>query len=218
MTKHSKILVLFLAFSFVFVLVGIAQLQAGEKVVCPGCGHEIKKADAKITYEYEGKTYYFCSEGCKEKFVKNPEKCLEKKTEMKAVYICPMHPKVKSYKPGKCPECGRELEKKMMPMEHMKAHMHKEKMMDKKKMILKVHMDKEHMEMEHKEKACYPMMEVMSLKDVEMNVENLKDGIAVKITSKNADVVKKLQEMSVKMKEMCEKKEAKKEVKKEVKK
>ncbi|MBA7539941.1 hypothetical protein ES705_32230 [subsurface metagenome] len=59
------------------------------------------------------------------------------------------------------------------------------------------------------------MMGVMSHKDVEMNVENLKDGIAVKLTSKNADVVKKLQEMSAKMKAMCEKKEVKKEVKKE---
>ncbi len=205
MTKHSKILALFLAFSFVFVLAGIAQLQAGEKVVCPGCGHEIKKADAKITYEHEGKTYYFCCEACKEKFVKNPEKCIQKKEEMKAVYTCPMHPDVKLDKPGKCPECGMKLEKKMM---------HKEMMMHKKKMILKVHMDKEHMEMEHKEKACCPMMEVMSLKDVEMNVENLKDGIAVKLTSKNADVVKKLQEMSAKMKAMCEKKEVKKEVKK----
>jgi len=208
MIKRSKILALFLAFSFVFVLIGIAQLQAGEKVVCPGCGHEIKKADAKITYEHEGKTYYFCSEGCKEKFVKNPEKCLEKKTEMKAVYTCPTHPKVKSYKPGKCPECGMELEKKMM---------------DKEKMMHMEHMDKEHMQKEtmHKkgeEKACCPMMEMMSHKDVEMKIENLKDGIAVKITSKNADVAKKLQEMSAKMKEMCEKKEAKKEVKKEVKK
>jgi len=209
MTKHSKILALFLAFSFVFVLAGIAQAQAEKTVVCPTCSHEFKKADAKITYEHKGKTYYFCCEGCKEKFVKNPEKYLEKKEEMKAVYTCPMHPKVKSDKPGKCPECGMKLEKKMMPMEHMKAHMQKEKMMHEKKM-----MHEEQMEMEHKEKACCPMMEMMSHKDIEMKIENLKDGIAVKITSKNADVVKKLQEMSPKMKEMCEKKEVKKEVKK----
>ncbi|GAI94587.1 unnamed protein product [marine sediment metagenome] len=59
-------------------------------------------------------------------------------------------------------------------------------------------------------------MEAMSCKDVEVNIENIKDGIAVKVTSKNADVVKKIQEMSAKMKAMCEKKEAKKEeVKKE---
>jgi YHS domain-containing protein len=208
MTKHSKILAFFLAFSFILVISGIAQLQAGEKVVCPGCGHEIKKADAKITYEYKGKTYYFCCEGCKEKFVKNPEEYLKKKVEMKEFYTCPMHPKVKSDKPGKCPECGMKLEKKKMA---------------KKKMMHMEHMDKEHMEKEmmHKkgeEKACCSMMGVMSHKDVEMNVENLKDGIAVKLTSKNADVAKKLQEMAAKMKEMHKKMEAKKEVKKEVKK
>jgi hypothetical protein len=93
------------------------------------------------------------------------------------------------------------LEKKMMPKEKM---MHKE------------HMDKEHMqkEMMHKkdeEKACCSMMGVMSHKEVEMNVENLKDGIAVKLTSKNAEVAKKLQEMAAKMKEMHKKMEAKKE-------
>jgi YHS domain-containing protein len=212
MTKHSKFLALFLAFSFVFVVAGIAQLQAEETVVCPVGGKEIKKSEAKISYEYKGKTYYFCCDMCKEKFVKNPEEYLKKKAEMKEVYTCSMHPKVKSDKPGKCPECGMKLEKKMMPMEHMKAHMHKEKMMHKE------HMDKETMHKKGDEKACCPMMEMMSHKDIEMKIENLKDGIAVKITSKNADVVKKLQEMSAKMKGMCEKKEVEKEVKKEVKK
>ena len=214
MTKHSKILVLFLAFSFVVVLAGVAQAQADEMVVCPVSGEKIKKSEAKFSHEYEGKTYYLCCEMCKEKFVKNPEKFLKKKAEMKEVYTCSMHPDVKLDKPGKCPECGMKLEKKMMPMEHMKAHMHEGQMMH------KDHMDKERMhkmKMMHRkseEKACCPMMGVMSHKDVEMNVENLKNGIAVKLTSKNADVVKKLQEMAAKMKEMCEKKEAKKEVKK----
>ena len=129
---------------------------------------------------------------------------------MKEVYTCSMHPDVKLDKPGKCPKCGMKLEKKMMPMEQMKAHMHEKKMMHKE------HMDKEHMHKKGEEKACCPMMEVMSHKDVEMNVENLKNGIAVKLTSKNADVAKKLQGMAAKMKEMHKKMEAKKEeVKKE---
>jgi YHS domain-containing protein len=199
MTKHSKILAFFLAFSFVFVIAGIAQLQADETVVCPVSGKEIKKSEAKFSHEYEGKTYYLCCEMCKEKFVKNPEKFLKKKAEMKEVYTCSMHPDVKLDKPGKCPKCGMKLEKKMMPMEHMKAHMHK-KMMHEEKM-----MHKEHMHKKGEEKACCPMMGVMSHKDVEMNVENLKNGIAVKLTSKNADVVKKIQDMAVKMKEMRKK-------------
>lgn len=45
-----------------------------DTVVDPVCGMEIKKSEAKATYEYKGKTYYFCMEGCKEKFVKEPAK------------------------------------------------------------------------------------------------------------------------------------------------
>jgi hypothetical protein len=25
------------------------------------------------------------------------------------IYTCPMHPEIKSYKPGKCPKCGMDL-------------------------------------------------------------------------------------------------------------
>lgn len=197
MIHRSKILALLLALSFVVVISGVALQQAEETVTCPVSGKEIKKSETKVTYEYKGKTYYFCSEECKEEFIKNPEKYIQKKAEMKEIYTCPMHPEVKSDKPGKCPKCGMKLEKKMMKMEHMHAHM---------KMYKKC-----------EEKPCCPMMGMMSSKDIEMNVENLDDGIAVKITSKNADVVKKIQDMAVKMNKMCKQKAAscQKEVKKE---
>lgn len=45
-----------------------------EKVIDPVCGMKIDKSEAKATSEYKGKTYYFCSEGCKGKFDKGPEK------------------------------------------------------------------------------------------------------------------------------------------------
>jgi YHS domain-containing protein len=48
--------------------------HAEDTVVDPVCGMKIKKSEAKATYEYSGKTYYFCMEGCKEKFVKEPAK------------------------------------------------------------------------------------------------------------------------------------------------
>jgi YHS domain-containing protein len=38
------------------------------------CGMEIDKDKAAATYEYKGKTYYFCMEKCKEEFAKNPAK------------------------------------------------------------------------------------------------------------------------------------------------
>jgi Cu+-exporting ATPase len=40
----------------------------------PVCGMEVKPDEAAASYDYEGKTYYFCAEGCKEKFAEEPEK------------------------------------------------------------------------------------------------------------------------------------------------
>lgn len=51
-----------------------AREQGEDTVVDPVCGMKLKKSDAKATHEYNGKTYYFCMEGCKEKFVKEPAK------------------------------------------------------------------------------------------------------------------------------------------------
>ena len=36
------------------------------------CGMEIEPTEAVATSEYEGKTYYFCSVSCKEKFELDP--------------------------------------------------------------------------------------------------------------------------------------------------
>jgi RND family efflux transporter MFP subunit len=44
----------------------------------PACGMEIDLAKATEKSEYRGKTYYFCSKGCKEQFDKNPEQYLGK--------------------------------------------------------------------------------------------------------------------------------------------
>jgi YHS domain-containing protein len=41
------------------------------------CGMEIDEKKAAAAHEYKEKTYYFCALGCKDKFVKNPEKFLK---------------------------------------------------------------------------------------------------------------------------------------------
>lgn len=43
----------------------------------PVCKMAVDEKKAAATYEYEGKTYYFCAVGCKDKFAKEPEKYLE---------------------------------------------------------------------------------------------------------------------------------------------
>jgi len=44
----------------------------------PICGMDVKEEEAAATYEYKGKTYYFCAVGCKEKFAQDPERYVEK--------------------------------------------------------------------------------------------------------------------------------------------
>lgn len=74
MTKLAKLLVLIMAVSFLFVMIAAADQEADETVKCPVSGKEMKKAEVKVSHEYEGKTYYFCCENCKETFLKDPEK------------------------------------------------------------------------------------------------------------------------------------------------
>ena len=40
----------------------------------PVCGMEVTYENAQARSEYDGRTYYFCTLGCKVEFVKNPEK------------------------------------------------------------------------------------------------------------------------------------------------
>lgn len=51
--------------------------KPAEKTKDPVCGMTIDKASAKGKSEYEGKTYYFCSDGCKKKFDADPRKYVQ---------------------------------------------------------------------------------------------------------------------------------------------
>jgi len=44
--------------------------------VDPVCKMTVTKESAAATYEHEGKTYYFCNVGCKERFAKDPARFL----------------------------------------------------------------------------------------------------------------------------------------------
>lgn len=187
--KKSVVLVVFVCLFFMILSVGIAQQKADEKVVCPVSGETMLKSQAKASYEYEGKTYYFCCADCKEKFVKDPAKYIGKTVDMKDVYTCPMHPDVQSDKPGKCPKCGMNLEKKAMPMAQGQTEMKMTHRQGGMPMM--------------KEQAC-PMMDLTSMKDVVVVSENLKDGVVLRFTAKDPETVKKLQDMGAKCKAMHE--------------
>jgi Cu+-exporting ATPase len=42
----------------------------------PVCGMTVDPATAAASYDYKGKTYYFCAVGCKVAFEKHPERYL----------------------------------------------------------------------------------------------------------------------------------------------
>lgn len=43
------------------------------QVTDPVCGMTLAQEDAVATTEHQGRTYYFCSEDCKETFLEEPD-------------------------------------------------------------------------------------------------------------------------------------------------
>ena len=56
--------------------VGLKEQRMENTVHDVVCGMDIDPATAAGKSEYKGKTYYFCSPGCKRSFDKDPEKYL----------------------------------------------------------------------------------------------------------------------------------------------
>jgi P-type Cu+ transporter len=80
----------------------------------PVCGMNVDPHTAKHRADYRGRTYYFCSAGCKTKFTADPPKYLGERAPDAvpegAIYTCPMHPEIRQAGPGACPICGMALE------------------------------------------------------------------------------------------------------------
>ena len=91
------------------------------KQIDPVCGMTVDPASAAGSHQHGGKTYYFCSPSCLERFKAEPTKFLRDATAPGAVvpgsdqveYICPMDPEVHERRPGSCPKCGMALEPAM---------------------------------------------------------------------------------------------------------
>ena len=81
----------------------------------PVCGMSVDPATSKHRFDYRGKTYHFCSAGCRTKFAADPKAYLDKRNPNAAapegtIYTCPMHPQIRQVGPGSCPICGMALE------------------------------------------------------------------------------------------------------------
>jgi Cu+-exporting ATPase len=69
------------------------------------------------SHTHAGRSYYFCSPSCREKFQADPGRYVggqpaptAEAPSGGAVYTCPMHPEVRQDHPGSCPQCGMALE------------------------------------------------------------------------------------------------------------
>jgi len=82
----------------------------------PVCGMSVDPATAKHRAEHDGRTWYFCSAGCRARFENDPAKYLTPATvpapraPAGTIYTCPMHPEIRQVGPGSCPLCGMALE------------------------------------------------------------------------------------------------------------
>src|SRR5438309_8539277 len=82
-----------------------------ETVRDPVCGMQVDPATAKHRAEHDGRSYFFCSAGCRTKFVATPARYLGEAvpplaaTPPGTIYTCPMHPQIRQPGPGACPIC-----------------------------------------------------------------------------------------------------------------
>jgi Cu+-exporting ATPase len=140
MKSNKRMFALLLAAFITLAWLGFG--QNADTAKDPVCGMSVKKDGAKYMYDYKGTTYYFCSEGCKTEFSKNPDKYLAKDA---AASMGGMHGQMMGEKAGS---------------------------------------------------AGCPFMSA----DVDKKIENTNDGVIITLSSKKAEMVKKLQDYAAMMK------------------
>ena len=89
--------------------------KAAATVVDPVCGMSVDPATATHHAAHDGEDHFFCSAGCRTKFIADPDRYLGDRPGPEtaipgAIYTCPMHPQIRQEGPGACPICGMALE------------------------------------------------------------------------------------------------------------
>src|SRR5262249_42626880 len=88
----------------------------------PVCGMTVDPRTAAGSHTHRGRTYWFCSTSCVDRFRADPERYLTSGPDARAHapapavpgsagnYTCPMDPEVRRDRAGACPKCGMALE------------------------------------------------------------------------------------------------------------
>ena len=97
----------------------------------PICGMTVDEGTARSAVR-DGVTHYFCSEGCRRRFLGDllpvaapASSCCASHRPAAAppagapdaIYTCPMHPEIEQVGPGACPKCGMDLEPKTLRLD-----------------------------------------------------------------------------------------------------
>ena len=97
---------------------------SSDHVTDPVCGMTVEPDKTEHHAYHDARDYHFCSNGCKTKFVADPEHYISGKhrevrdhTPAGTIYTCPMHPEIRQDGPGSCPICGMALEPEEFSLE-----------------------------------------------------------------------------------------------------
>jgi len=93
----------------------------------PVCGMSVDPTATAHRASHDGQDYFFCSAGCRTKFIGDPMRYLNPPVEAEpavpgAIYTCPMHPEIRQEGPGSCPICGMALEPETVTAEAPPNH------------------------------------------------------------------------------------------------
>ncbi len=182
MKNKTRWISLLAVMALILVAAAVAQQKSDDKAIDPVCGMTVVKAGAKATFDYKGTKYYFCSNGCKDAFAKEPEKYLPKKAvvEVKEKEVV---------KEGQGCSCGKMGKGGMRGMEGMPG------------MGMMGHSGRMGM-------MPGPMMggvnRLLLRRDIDWTFEKTADGVTVKIMSKDPETVKAIQERLAMAKEIKE--------------
>lgn len=95
-----------------------AVIDQNNPVLDPVCGMTVDPATTPNHAHHAGQDWYFCSAGCRTKFIAEPQRYLEPQPEVAVpegtMWTCPMHPEVRQDHPGPCPICGMALEPELV--------------------------------------------------------------------------------------------------------
>ena len=211
MNRNIRTVSLMIALAVILAVGIAAQQKSADTAVDPVCGMTVVKANAKATFDYKGTTYYFCNPGCKDSFVKDPEKYLKAQAAAPAAQTGRMGGGMMMHQgqaaapaAGAAAGCACQGGCKMMGQGGMMGQgMMKQRMGPMGMMHGGAGMPGAGMMA-----PGFGQLQRLYGDKIEVVVENTKDGAALKVTSKDPEVIKAIQvhmaEHIVMMKKMKE--------------